>query len=213
MSKPILYYVYDPMCSWCWGYRETWQLLQNKLESVVQIKTLLGGLAEDSDLAMPEKMQTFLQQTWHKISTELGTQFNFDFWSHCQPKRSTYPSCRAILFARTYQKEQAMCLAIQQAYYLHAQNPSEVDTLTNIAASIGLDRDLFAQQINSDELNQQLESEITMVSKMPVQGFPSLVLAANGELFSIKLDYKNWQSSYDMILLILKTNKNFLIRP
>ena len=203
MPRPTLYYIYDPMCSWCWGYQPTWLLLQKKLKSVVQINTMVGGLAEDSNAPMPESMQSFLQQTWYKISAELGTQFNFDFWSQCQPKRSTYPACRAVIIARQYQKEQAMCLAIQEAYYLYAKNPSEVDTLIKIAVSIGLDGDLFAQQINSDKLKQQLANEITSVRTMPIQGFPSLVLAVNGAFFPIRVDYKNWQTSYDMIVTVV----------
>ena len=204
MTKPILYYIYDPMCSWCWGYSPTWVSLQKKLESVVEIQTMVGGLAEDTDLPMPEKMQNFLQQTWRKISEELGTEFNFDFWSQCKPKRSTYPSCRAVIIARQFQKEQAMCLAIQEAYYLHAKNPSEIETLTKIATSIGIDQDLFIQQINSDKLKQALNNEITKVRAMPIQGFPSLVLAVGGELFPIRIDYKNWQTSYDIILTVLR---------
>lgn len=207
-AKPILYYIYDPMCSWCWGYRPTWLILQKKLESVVQVNPMVGGLAEDSNAPMPEAMQRFLQQTWHKISAELGTQFNFDFWSQCQPKRSTYPSCRAVIIARQYQKEQAMSLAIQEAYYLHAQNPSEVDTLIQIATSIGLDADLFTQQINSDQLQQQLVNEITKVRALPIQGFPSLVLDVDGALFPIRVDYKNWQTSYDLILSTLTSIGN-----
>ncbi len=207
IAKPILYYVYDPMCSWCWGYRPTWLVLQKKLASVVQINTRVGGLAEDSTVTMPKEMQGFLQQTWHKISAELGTKFNFDFWSQCQPKRSTYPSCRAVIIARKYQKEQAMCFAIQQAYYLHAQNPSELSTLIKIAAAIGLDAELFAQQMTSDELNQQLNTEIKAVRATPIQGFPSLVLDINGELIPIRLDYKNWQTSYEIILAMLADKK------
>ena len=204
MTKPILYYIYDPMCSWCWGYRPTWTSLQKKLESVVEIQPMVGGLAEDTDAPMPEKMQHFLQQTWHKISEELGTEFNFDFWSQCKPKRSTYPSCRAIIIARQFQKEQAMCLAIQEAYYLHAKNPSDIDTLARVAASIGIDQDLFVQQINSDKIIKVLNDEITSVRTMPMQGFPSLVLSVDGELVPIRIDYKNWQTSYDIILTVLR---------
>lgn len=203
ISKPKLYYVYDPMCSWCWGYRPTWQLLQKELESLVDINMRVGGLAEDSNVSMPQEMQRFLQQTWQRISTELGTQFNFDFWSHCQPKRSTYPACRAVIIARKYNKEQDMYFAIQQAYYLQAKNPSEAETLTAIAASIGLDADLFAQDLSSDELNSQLENEIKAVRAMPIQGFPSLVLEVEGELHPIRLDYKNWQTSYNIILNLI----------
>ncbi|NQY34606.1 MAG: DsbA family protein [Alteromonadaceae bacterium] len=199
MKAPILYYVYDPMCSWCWGYRPTWLALKDKLKSVVNIQYLVGGLAEDSDKPMPDEMQSFLQQTWRKIFQQLGTQFNFDFWDHCQPRRSTYPACRAVLLAREYNLEQAMYLGIQQAYYLHAKNPSNIDTLVDIAAEIGLDRELFGQKITSNELNQQLVKEISRVRKMPTQGFPSLVLCVNEQLITIPVDYKHWQSSYEII--------------
>ena len=203
MPSAILYYIYDPMCSWCWGYSPTWLTLQKKLEPLVQVNTLVGGLAEDSNVPMPEDMQNFLQQTWRKISAELGTQFNFDFWSQCQPKRSTYPACRAVLIARQYQKEQAMCLAIQEAYYLCAKNPSEIKTLIEIAKSIGLDGELISKQIMSNEVDVQLKSEIKEARTMPIQGFPSLVLSVDGELVPIRLDYKNWQTSYDIISTLI----------
>ena len=54
--KPVLYYIYDPMCSWCWGYAPTWLKIQKKLESIVQINTKVGGLAEDSNVLMPKDM-------------------------------------------------------------------------------------------------------------------------------------------------------------
>lgn len=116
-EKPTLTYVYDPMCSWCWGYRPTWELLKGNLRGVVSIQYCLGGLAPDCDQVMQDDMQQVLQQTWRKISQQLGTQFNFDFWQHCQPKRSTYNACRAVIVARTQNLEQEMYLAIQQGYY------------------------------------------------------------------------------------------------
>ena len=114
--KAILYYVYDPMCSWCWGYAPTWQQLKDELTQHIQIVYGVGGLAEDSSAIMPDEMQVFLQRTWQKISQQLGTQFNYDFWQRCQPRRSTFPACRAVLVARASGKELEMLAAIQQAY-------------------------------------------------------------------------------------------------
>lgn len=58
--QPILYYVYDPMCSWCWGYAPTWHKLKAALEgSGVMVKYQLGGLAADSNEPMPLEMQDF----------------------------------------------------------------------------------------------------------------------------------------------------------
>jgi putative protein-disulfide isomerase len=206
MIKPTLLYIYDPMCSWCWGYRATWQTLQEKISSIVEIKYLVGGLAADSDEPMPEKMQQFLQQTWHNIAEKLGCEFNFDFWSNCQARRSTYPACRAVIALREHGLEQAMCLAIQQGYYLQAKNPSDNSTLIAMATSIGLDANAFEQSLNSETVNQQLLTEIALVKQLPINGFPSLVLAINNQYIPIELDYKHWQTSYNSIITHVKSN-------
>lgn len=198
--KAQLFYVYDPMCSWCWGYAPTWQKLQKALATHVDIRYGLGGLAPDSDEPMPNDMQTFLQQTWRNIAEQLGTQFNFDFWQKCQPRRSTYPACRAAIVARAYGKEQAMLLAIQQAYYLQAKNPSDIATLHGLAIDIGLDGAEFLKQINSENTDILLNDEISNIRRLPISGFPSLVLVTNNRSMAIPIDYKSWQNSYDLIL-------------
>jgi putative protein-disulfide isomerase len=107
-QRPILYYVHDPMCSWCWGFREEWQKLQAELTGIVNIEYVLGGLAPDTDQLMPIAMQQTIEDTWKKIQQEIsGVNFNFDFWKLNKPKRSTYPACRAIIAARKQQPEAA----------------------------------------------------------------------------------------------------------
>jgi len=200
MEKPILYHVYDPMCSWCWGYRNTWLRLSDALQAKLSIRTQLGGLAPDSDAVMPVELQQTLQGIWQTIETQLGTKFNFDFWTQCQPQRSTYPACRACLVAREHNKESEMLYAIQQAYYLQARNPSLRSTLGELAAEIGLDRDSFELRLQSSEINHQLMKEIEASRQLPIQGFPSLVLSVKGQLIPIKIDYLDWQKTYSEII-------------
>ena len=200
MDKPTLLYIYDPMCSWCWGYRSTWITLQEKLSETIAVKYLVGGLAEDSNQPMPDSMQHFLQQTWQKIAEQLGCDFNFEFWSKCKPRRSTYPACRAVIAARAHGVEQQMYYAIQQGYYLQAKNPSDNSTLIDMASSIGLDRTAFEEALTSEYVEQQLMTEISYVRQLPINGFPSLVLANNNQFTGIELDYKNWETSYKSIM-------------
>jgi len=65
--KTTLIYVHDPMCSWCWGFADVYEELLEQLPPEVEIRRLLGGLAPDSDVPMPESMQAMLQQTWQRI--------------------------------------------------------------------------------------------------------------------------------------------------
>ena len=195
-----LFYIYDPMCSWCWGYAPTWQRLQRELTSEVDIIYGLGGLAEDSDVLMPEAMQVFLQQTWRKIAQQLGTEFNFDFWQQCQPRRSTFPACRATLIAREFGKEQEMLTAIQHAYYLQAKNPSNLDTLQALAVDIGLDGYDFLQKFKSQSVDEQLMAEINKMRSLPINGFPALVLVKEQLLIPIPIDYQDWRKSFEIIM-------------
>jgi putative protein-disulfide isomerase len=211
MANTTLYYVHDPMCSWCWGYRPTWDTLQAQLQQQLgqqlTIKYLVGGLAPDSDLPMPRPMQQMLQQTWQKITQQLGTKFNHDFWHLCQPRRSTYPACRASIIARQYGLEKQMINAIQQAYYLNAKNPSDLDTLVAIAIQVGIPEAPFVEQLAANDIDKQLLQEINLAGQLPIQGFPSLVLMVDNNAYSIRLDYHQWQTSLADIRTILSNIK------
>ena len=201
-----LYYVHDPMCSWCWGFRPAWQKIQAELADDISIKYLLGGLAPDSDEIMPESMQSDIAGYWRKIQQHIpDTQFNFDFWEKCQPRRSTYPACRAIIAARKQNAdlEKTMIESVQTAYYLEAKNPSNDDTLVAIAESLDLDATLFLSDLNATETQYQLEQEIQFGRKIGAQGFPSMILEQKGEYQYVPLDYNNPNPTLAFIQQIL----------
>ena len=190
------------MCSWCWGFRPVWQTLKTQLTTLIKVEHILGGLAPDSDNIMPLSMQHTLQTTWRTIQQSIpGIQFNFDFWSQCTPRRSTHLSCRAVIAAKQQKitHEDEMILAIQQAYYLNAQNPSDESTLVACAESIGLDKVTFIQQLHSDETQQQLNKEIQFSETIGATGYPSLILTTAEGYHSIILDYNNVSSMLKQI--------------
>lgn len=189
-KQATLYYVHDPMCSWCWAYRPILAQVERGLQNHgVSIVKLLGGLAPDTDQPMPIERQQQLQGIWRTIEEQTGTQFNHAFWKACSPRRATWPACRAVIAASLQNAEQAMIYAIQAAYYLRAMNPSEEDTLLQLADELGLDFDRFAADLASDKVANTLEENIQLARQMPVRGFPSWVLDYQGEYHSIALDY------------------------
>lgn len=198
----ILYYVHDPMCSWCWGFRPTWQKIQTNLPDNVQVKYLLGGLAPDNSEVMPQAMQKEIAGYWKKIQQHIpGTEFNFDFWDKCEPRRSTYPACRAVIAARKQNPniEQRMIEGIQSAYYLNAKNPSENETLITIAKKLGLDEEQFSSDLESVEIQQKLEKEITFGQQIGTRGFPSMILEKDGAYQCVPLNYNDLSSTLAFI--------------
>lgn len=177
--------------------------LESALPENITVKRILGGLAPDSDEPMPASMQNMLQQTWQQIASVIpGTQFNMDFWTENKPRRSTWPSCRAVIAARAQSPsfEVPMIHAIQEAYYLNAQNPSDVDVLASLATKLGCDEESFRQAINSEDTRNDLQKEMQFGQQLGVRGFPSLVFVTeNNQAHGIRVDYNNANSMLDQI--------------
>ena len=190
--QDTLIYVHDPMCSWCWGFEPARQKIFTAITGQMQIRRMVGGLAPDSDVPMPEAMRSMLQQTWQRIEQMIpGTEFNFEFWQKCSPRRSTYPANRAVIAAREQGDEfdSRMTARIQRAYYLEAKNPSDATTLIELATDIGLDADLFAASLVAESTQHKLITEIQATREMGIDSFPSLAVHKADGLRHIGLNY------------------------
>jgi putative protein-disulfide isomerase len=88
-----LYYIHDPMCSWCYAFDASLTALQKELPDFIRIRKIVGGLAPDTTNPMPVELQQKIQQTWRRIEqTVPNMKFNFDFWMIKTAVRSTYPA-------------------------------------------------------------------------------------------------------------------------
>lgn len=196
MNKITLYYSHDPMCSFCWAFRPTWSKVKESLllnSPQISIVNLLGGLAPDSDVPMPAEIKQKVSSAWKYIEKNIpGTQFNYDFWQTQNPRRSTYPACRAVMAAKMLDAvDDEMVLAIQQAYYLNAQNPSNQSTLIKCAESIGLPADEFTKTLNSEACQAEFTNERAQSQALGINSFPSLVLTQSNNRSNIPVDYNH----------------------
>ena len=199
----ILYYFHDPMCSWCYAFQPTWQEIKTRLPSNVEQINVLGGLAPDEDEKMSESLQLTIQHHWQRIQQVVpGTEFNFDFWSDCKPRRSTYPACRAVIAAANQDKamEEPMIQAIQHAYYRDARNPSDYSTHVELAGDLELNVAQFEADLTSPETEQKLQQQLHFTSSFNVSGYPALVLTVEDKKQSLPIDYNNAETVLKIII-------------
>lgn len=196
-----LIYVHDPMCSWCWAFRPVWKELQSQLPDSLPVLRWVGGLAPDSDQAMTEQTRQMISNTWKTIEQQVpGTMFNHDFWHKAEPRRSTYPACRAVIAAREQSAEEAMLEALQEAYYLRAMNPSDTTTSLQLARELGLDVDAFEKSLLSPQTHQALLNEIESARRIGGNSFPSLFVRQGKTVHDIPVDYRDAKRMFAPIL-------------
>ncbi|MDH5369401.1 MAG: DsbA family protein [Gammaproteobacteria bacterium] len=209
--KPILYYVHDPMCSWCWGFSRTLNELLTHLPQEIEVQRLLGGLAVDTDSPMPESMQEQIKRNWTQIEdTIIDVKFNFDFWENNIPRRSTYPACRAVIAARKQGEDYdvKMTKAIQRAYYQEARNPSDDCALIELAEEIGLCVYDFEKHLKSKQIQDELMQEIHLSRELYAESFPNLVLKTANNIYSINPDYNDSEIMLNTIREKLQYSEN-----
>lgn len=187
--KKILYYIYDPMCSWCYAFDATFEAIKKNLPQDTQVVYIPGGLAPHSDEIMPKEMQEKISSTWHHIEKVVGIKFNHDFWTQCQPRRSTYLACQATIAARLQNQEESMIKAIQHAYYQRAMNPSDAETLIQLAQELQLDVEGFKKDLTSNETITIFEQDLNHRRKLGVNSFPTLLLKYKKECYPINIQY------------------------
>ena len=205
--KTELFYIHDPMCSWCWGFAGVAKQLFNSLPKNVVVQRLLGGLAADNDQPMPREQQKSIQENWLRIENKIpGVKFNFDFWHECQPRRSTYPACRAVIAARLQGDEydETMTARIQQAYYEEARNPSDNETLIELAIDLGLDQQRFSSDLVAEASQQTLMNEIQLSRDLHADSFPSLVFKAGDSVWPVAIDYLDASPMLELIEMFLQ---------
>ncbi|MGB5292507.1 MAG: DsbA family protein [Lysobacterales bacterium] len=194
-SLSTLYYIHDPMCSWCWAYRPVMLQLRENLPGDIQWQNVLGGLAADSDQPMPEQTREMIQGHWRRIESSIGTEFNFDFWANNQPRRDTYKACRAVIAASYQHAEEAMIESIQKAYYLRAMNPSDPSVLVGLAVELGLDRAMFEVDQISSKTEAEFRRQLMVRDRLGVRSFPSLVFEQGALRVLIPHDYGSFANT------------------
>ena len=190
------------MCSWCWGFSKTWSAIQSSLSDEISIQYVMGGLAPDSNEPMTDEMRDYIQTMWRKIERSVpGTKFNYDFWTNCSPRRSTYPACRAVIAIRKQNPslEEQMINSIQHAYYIDAKNPSDDSTLIDLALKLDIDIEQFKKTLNNNETQSLLLEDISIAKQLGAHGFPSLFYKDSKEIRPLQIDYNNPRIILDQI--------------
>jgi len=214
LDNNTLYYFYDPMCSWCYAFEQSLSKLRKELPPQLIFKSILGGLAADNSEPMPLETTKMIQQTWQRIEKIVPTiHFNFNFWKKNIAQRSTYPACRAILAVIQQDSTLAdpMRATIQTAYYQEAKNPSLQAVLIDCATKINLDTLLFKHDLNSPEIDNQLQEQIQFSQSLAVNSYPSLRLSLNNKLYTLPINYTKAEPILQEIKLLVDKQHTPLI--
>jgi predicted DsbA family dithiol-disulfide isomerase len=133
------------------------------------------------------------------VAKEVGLNYDFD---NTIPA-NTFLAHQLIHFGAHQGKQDATKERLMAAYYLEGRNLNEVDTLTNLAAEIGLDAEAARQALLAGTYANEVRRDEYEAQQIGVQGVPFFVFedkyavsgAQPSEVFAEVLD-KVWEEGH-----------------
>lgn len=187
MRKPVLHYIYDPLCGWCYGAAP----LVRAAREVMEIRAHGGGMMTGSRRQnMSPELRDFVMPHDRRIAELTGQPFGEAYFEGLlRDNAAVYdsaPPIAAVLAAEAIAERGLDMLArIQTAHYVEGRRISEFSVLIDLAAEMGLEKGDFAAAIdamNGERTQAHINESRALLARSGGRGFPTLVLEQGGRL-------------------------------
>lgn len=197
-----LFYVGDPMCSWCYGITNEWQALVG-LYPQAEVQYIMGGLRPNGRETMAD-LKDFLQEHWKGVQLRTGKPFKFDILQR-DMVYNTEPACRAVVTFRHYKPEKTgdFFKMVQHAFYVENHNPYLASNYADIAEKLGVDRENYLAYFLSPSAGQETMADFEKARSLGATGFPTILAEVNGTLFVVSRGYQTAASMHANIQRLL----------
>ncbi len=178
MNAAILWYVADPMCSWCWGFSPVIEAIREEYGERLRIALLLGGLRVGTSAPMSIQQREEILHHWNDVHERTGQTFRFE---GALPEGFVYdtePACRAVVAMGELAPEHTFALfkAIQSAFYVEGRNVVQTGVLAALAQGLGVDAARFLAAFESDAARSGVLAHFRQAREWGVRGFPTVIL-------------------------------------
>ena len=174
----ILWYIADPMCSWCWGFSPVIEAIRDEYADRLEIALILGGLRPGTSEAVTPEFRTEILEHWRHVHDATGQPFQFD---GAMPEGFVYdtePPSRAVIAVSEIDPEAtfAMFRAVQQAFYAEQRDVTLGNVLGQLAADLRIEATAFAECFDSNTVRDKTQAHFQLARQMGVRGFPTVLL-------------------------------------
>lgn len=203
-KDPVLVYVADPMCSWCYGFGPEITQVKEGLPDY-PFKLVMGGLRPNGTETIGE-LGKHLKKHWEHVQQASGQPFQFDLLENPGFIYNTEPPSRAVVVVRKMapEKEFEFFKAVQRAFYQENKDTNQIETYLELVKEMGLDEATFSELYESEDIRYETRADFQVSAEMGIRGFPAVLFRHNGEFFLASHGYQKAQEVERVIGNILK---------
>lgn len=171
--------------------------LVDEFGSQVQHKLIVGGLRPGTTEPMDDAMKNTIRHHWEQVAKRSGQDFDYTFFDRDGFVYDTEPACRAVVAYRTLKPENSLAFftSVQHAFYAEAQDVTQTEILSALAAKAGVSENDFMPLFESEECRNATLNDFAVAQQAGVSGFPTLFIGTNQEGFrAVTAGYQSYET-------------------
>lgn len=189
-NKPKVFYIYDPMCGWCYGFSKIMTTIKAKYANYFDFEIYSGGMIIGDGVKPAYEMSSYILNAYKRVEQMSGVKFGDKYLNIF--KEGSYilnseTACIALTAIKEIKPEIAFDFAteIQSAHFKEGQSLNAFVTFENIANKFGINLIDFNNIWTNKAIYNKTFEEFEFVKKLGVRGFPAVLLLSKGQYYSV----------------------------
>lgn len=181
MSTPVLHYIHDPLCGWCYGASPLVQAARDILPVLFHGGGMMTGAQRRP---ITPELRQYVMAHDQRIAQASGQPFGPAYFDgllrDLGAVLDSTPPITAVLAAEQLAGAGMDMLArVQRAHYVEGRRIAEVAVLRELATGMGLDAEAFShafQALEGPATRAHIEQSRALLASVGGKGFPTFVL-------------------------------------
>ncbi len=209
MKKSKLFYFYDPLCGWCYGFSPVIKALEEKYSTTITFETISGGMALGERVKPLSEMHTYLRDAMPRLEEMTGVQFGekyMEIFEEGSIMLNSETPCIAMTVFKSMSSKSSIkfASALQNELYYKGVNLNLAENYQSIAESFDIPWEVFKKKMQSEEYKQKTYKEFEISQQAGINGFPSVVLQIENQGYLIARGYRPENEMIEVIDEIIK---------
>lgn len=213
-QDPKIYYVYDILCGWCYGFSPVIKKLFHKYSNRVKFEVLSGGMILHERVGPVSLVAPYIKDAYKNVESTTGVKFGLpyledllgegnmimDSWmgSVALTAFKSFDSANSVLFAAD----------LQNAIYFNGISPLDIDHFADLAESYGIEKDDFLGKTNDPIIQYSTKQDFQMAQDLKVTGYPAVIVFYQDQYFLIARGYTDFDTLESRLLSVLGSTDN-----
>jgi putative protein-disulfide isomerase len=205
-DKPLILYVYDALCGWCYAFSPVIKKAAEVFENDFQFVAVSGGMITGGRIGPISQMSDYILKAYKRVEETSGIKFGEKYLDLVREgsylNNSIKPAIAMSVFKSFFPfRSVAFAHDIQHAHLYEGKSLNERDVYFELIKKYGIDETEFLSRLNSEQFQQQTSREFEEVGKLGITGFPAVLMQRNNEIIMVSNGYRNYEELAKRLLI------------